>query len=322
MNIRTSATVLLLLLPLLFLLVLIAACGERAKDEATRGAARQETRRPDANGTQQQEHRTQQQEQCTPATRRPDAPPLEDAVRSGREEVVLLLLSRGARVDPEEKNRRTPLMVASARGDAPIAELLLEHGADPNATYRWSSPSGDTHTMETALLNAAARGHVAVARLLIEAGATVSPGVNRPYCTTPLVAALRGGHRGVVEILLAHGADTSFAQEDFGAPGYRLPICEAVETFVAAAQGGFTDLTRRLLHTAGHPNVGVGYQRSCTPLHMAAQEGHAGIVKMLVEAGGELSIGLEHSGKTPLQLANENGHSEVAALLHAARAAN
>ena len=59
----------------------------------------------------------------------------------------------------------------------------------------------------------------------------------------------------------------------------------------------------------------------CTPLHVAAQHGHALVCQTLVAAGAPLQAkamkgwGLAKNGKTPEDLAHQNGHSEVVHVL-------
>ena len=64
--------------------------------------------------------------------------PLHWAARSGRPHVVRLLLnmsgSRRAQVDATGYSNKTPLFEAVIRGDSEIVDLLLEAGADPNAS--------------------------------------------------------------------------------------------------------------------------------------------------------------------------------------------
>ena len=46
-----------------------------------------------------------------------------------------------------------------------------------------------------------------------------------------------------------------------------------------------------------------------SPLLLAAQEGHLGVVKLLVKAGAEVDVNI--GGYTPLYLAVQQGHTEV-----------
>jgi len=45
-----------------------------------------------------------------------------------------LLLDAGAPIDPEDKNGMTPLMFAARSGRIDMVRLLLERGADPGKT--------------------------------------------------------------------------------------------------------------------------------------------------------------------------------------------
>lgn len=56
------------------------------------------------------------------------------------------------------------------------------------------------------------------------------------------------------------------------------------------------------------------------PLLVAAQSGHTGIVKALVDNGADVHQRHEPSGLSPLSLAQHRGHTEITDLLIAARA--
>lgn len=62
--------------------------------------------------------------------------PLGEAVEQGYYEIAILLLARGAAVDPLTEDGITPLMSAAARGDLRMVQLLLDYGADPQRQDR------------------------------------------------------------------------------------------------------------------------------------------------------------------------------------------
>lgn len=82
----------------------------------------------------------------------------------GHQEVVELLLKRGAHVNRPSRNDMSvqPLHSAVAGGWREIVRLLLEHGADPNARQ-----AGDFTPMQAAQQN----GDEAMQQLLLEYGA-------------------------------------------------------------------------------------------------------------------------------------------------------
>ena len=92
----------------------------------------------------------------------------------------------------------TPLHAASARGQAAVVHLLLQHNAEVNIRCtsggRW-----------TPLLSASRFGHANAVQLLLEHGADATA-QNVHNCTS-LWFASYGGHVEVVRLLLEHGAD-------------------------------------------------------------------------------------------------------------------
>ena len=64
---------------------------------------------------------------------------LTSAMRSRRVDVVRLLLAKGADVNTENSpSDRTPLMLAADSGDTEMMKILLDHGADPCRTVKYS----------------------------------------------------------------------------------------------------------------------------------------------------------------------------------------
>lgn len=176
--------------------------------------------------------------------------PLCVAVQHDRQEIVRLLVDRGAPVEPASDDACSPLAQVAAHSSGELVRLLLSAGANPNArTERDGTP-----------LEAAAREHkIENMRLLIEAGADPNA-VNRdgeaylptygffnPSVTqelirvgasvdatardgqTALMGACKYGYRAAAELLLEAGADPN-RKDNAG----DTPLMHAV-------RGGFVD---------------------------------------------------------------------------------
>jgi ankyrin repeat protein len=90
------------------------------------------------------------------------------ASRSGRVEVLPVLVALGARVDADPY-RGTPLLWAAAKGRIETAAWLLDRGADVNQRATFGGPSHGEGV--TALHLAAQNGDLPTARFLVERGA-------------------------------------------------------------------------------------------------------------------------------------------------------
>jgi ankyrin repeat protein len=119
------------------------------------------------------------------------------------------LLDLGA--SPNERatpDSRFPLLIAAAGGRRAVLELLLQRGAEVDATM------GDYQcARRSSLLAAAAGGQVEMVALLCTAGADVNRFVLRDGSTALALAAARGS-LPTVRILLASGALVNKACHD------------------------------------------------------------------------------------------------------------
>ncbi len=122
--------------------------------------------------------------------------PLGLACFFGHRMVVEFLLSKEAEVNSPSHNRMhvMPLHSAVAHQDLAISRMLLEHGADVNATQ--ADDSAPMH-------EAAGNGQLEMVQLLIEFGAEVNQKMSDGR--TPLAVAEQAGHIKVMEFLKAHG---------------------------------------------------------------------------------------------------------------------
>ena len=134
---------------------------------------------------------------------RPREPALYYAVICGFSGLVnYLIVTHAENVDVECGIFRTPLNVASRRGLADVAHVLLQHNADVNAK---------TMSNETPLHFPSYTGQTRLTELLLEHGATVN--AQSKSHSTPLYRAAQNGHLEVVKILLQHGADVHIRGE-------------------------------------------------------------------------------------------------------------
>ncbi|XP_057684775.1 ankyrin repeat domain-containing protein 50 isoform X2 [Corythoichthys intestinalis] len=233
--------------------------------------------------------------------------PLIAAAYMGHPEAAGVLLDRGAQVDLADNDGRTALSVVALcgpsvpgrQGYGEVASLLLEHGADPG--HR------DNDGM-TPLLLAAYEGHDDIVELLLDAGADVDETARREGDSpakapmTPLLAAAAMGHVQTVSRLLFWGAAVD-AIDDEGRTALSL----------AAAQGS-SEVVRTLLERGLDENHkdDLGW----TPLHAAACEGHRAVCAVLTERGSMARVGeMDVEGRTALILAAQEGHLGAARLL-------
>jgi len=136
---------------------------------------------------------------------------------------------------------------------------------------------------------AAQNGHMGLLYTLLEAGARVD--VRDEHGWTPLQCAAFNGTVDAIRALLARGADPSLVTK-----GGKYPIR-------FAASDGYVDGVTLFI------DAGVGtddelFELARTPMHIAALEGHAEVIRVLVEAGASLTV-RDADGNTPLDLAED-----------------
>ena len=123
---------------------------------------------------------------------------LQEASYSGHERIVRMLLNHGAHVNAAGGSHGSALIAAAEGGDVDILLLLLQNGADVNLFHGEESSSGFTNALQAA----AARGHRLIVRLLLAHGANArADGVYE----SAMRAALEKRHDEIVT-LLQHAA--------------------------------------------------------------------------------------------------------------------
>jgi ankyrin repeat protein len=206
------------------------------------------------------------------------------AAKNGRVEAMAFLLDRGARPDAEPYNG-TPLHWAAANGHEEAVRLLLNAGADVDRTAGFGGVVGIT-----ALHAAAWNGRLETVKALVGSGADITRR-DPSFHGFPAGWAEHSGHMDVRGYLL-----------DVGAPR---------DIFHAVAANR-PDLVGALLDA--DPGLVNRDDRWTLPLVDAAARGHTDIVRILLRRGADPSRG-DSGGRTARAAAEENGHTEIVALL-------
>ena len=194
-----------------------------------------------------------------------------EACRRGKEELVRLLLRRGANVElggVGDGFAYVPLLQACRSGFIMIAQDLIAHGADINRTDSF---------VGIPLALACYYGYEAIARLLIQKGVDIEAVIPPKYLTA-LGHACSRGHEAIVRLLLDSGAKANMQS------AMRLKI-----------EGGGSG--KQAIHTI---EVGI------SPMHGAALEGSVKIAQLLIDHGADVNTQDDGIG-TPLILAAYKG---------------
>lgn len=201
----------------------------------------------------------------------------------------------------DDINGRTALHEAASAGRLSLVEACLGKGV--------SAAQADVYGRQP-LHYAAMNGHAGVCRKLLEAGA--NPATPDLDGFSPIIYSITNGWTVVVETFLAAGVT-------FDTPA--TGGADQLNALSLACQYGHEAIARLLLERGAQivPDP-AGYW----PQHLAAREGHAGVLRLLVEAfkGDSTLIDApdKYSQSTPLSHAASEGHAESVKVLLAAGA--
>ena len=220
-----------------------------------------------------------------------------------------LLIERGANVNVQSKQGRTPLMIASLRrGGSAIVGLMLAKGADVNLK--------DSRNL-TALALAASAGDAETVNLLLAKGA--DPNIPSRTGATAINRASDAKQTKVLRLLLEKGVDVNNANTDSGVAKHGPLSSVQVTPLHTAAGFGPAETVRDLLNAGG--KVDARDSRNLTPLHHALASEYPSIetVRTLLQAGADVNA-LDNNGETPLDWAEKFGYPQVIAELKKAGA--
>jgi ankyrin repeat protein len=187
---------------------------------------------------------------------------------------------------------------------AACAEILLAHGADPNATF--FDPDWPEGRLPTLYAATGRNNYPQLARVLLKAGAKTDDGES-------IYHAAEKNHQASLEALAEAGADFGRRQEPWGnTPLYFLLGHDPQGVQAGPAGEGI----RWLLEHGADPNVASYVRnRNETALHLVVRQGWpAALADVFITHGADVNR-TRLDGRTPLTLALRSGRTELAALL-------
>ncbi|MDP2072501.1 quinoprotein dehydrogenase-associated putative ABC transporter substrate-binding protein [Methylotenera sp.] len=200
------------------------------------------------------------------------------------------LLKRGAKIDTQDIEGKTSLMIAVQSNDLVVMNGLLEYKADPNK---------QDHDGWTAAMYAVKSNEPKLFRLMGKFKADYNL-VNKDGMTA-LAMAVADNKANAAVAMLDNNANPDFAM---GAGKYNALM-------LAVTKGNQT-LAQTLLQYKANPNAkNAG---GVTPLMIAAHKDQDMIVSLLLKAGAKASM-KDDEGKTALQIAKENDAQKAIVML-------
>jgi len=255
---------------------------------------------------------------------------LPTAVQAGASKQALEMIRRGADVNQAQGDGSTPLLWAVNRQDYDVAQALLARKANPNAVNEFGAmPLTEAARLnddmlvkmlldagakvdsanpddETALMLAIKNGNLQMTETLVKAGANVNR-IEKFHNQTPLIYAAAGGHIAIVKLLLSKDADvrpralyTDWPSQVTSEPRTQYRSVGGLTALMYAVRGGCYSCVDQLV--ASGADVNFPTPEGITPLMLALDNEHNEIAKFLMDKGAYLDV-WDWWGRTPLWIA-------------------
>ncbi|XP_074023325.1 histone-lysine N-methyltransferase EHMT2-like, partial [Numenius arquata] len=224
--------------------------------------------------------------------------PLHAAAQKGYLEICHLLLQAGANINATDKLRRTPLMEAVANNHVETARYMVRRGG---CVYSKEEDGS------TCLHHAAKNGNLEMVDLLLSTG-QVDVNAQDNGGWTPIIWAAEHKHIEVIRRLLTRGADVTLTDNVSVGGGCEENICLHWASFTGSAEIAEVLLNARCdLHAVNF--------HGDTPLHIAARESYHDCVTLFLSRGADPEV-RNKEGDSPLDLTPERSEVWVALQLN------
>ncbi|KAL4623291.1 histone-lysine N-methyltransferase EHMT1-like isoform X1 [Arapaima gigas] len=192
--------------------------------------------------------------------------PLHAAAESGHQEICHMLVQAGANLDASDDDQRTPLMEACENNHLDTAGYLLRAGA----VIKHKEVDGST-----CLHLAAKKGHYNIVDHLLSTG-LISINCQDDGGWTPLIWATEYKHKEQVKLLLSRGADVNIRDKEGN-------IC-----LHWAAFSGCVEIAHILLDAKC--DLHAVNVHGDSPLHIAARENRLDCVELFLSRGADVNL--------------------------------
>ena len=230
-------------------------------------------------------------------------------VQAGATKQALEKIRAGADVNQAQGDGTTPLLWAINRADYEIAEALLAKKANPNAANAFGA---------LPLLEATRANDARMVKMLLDAGAKVDSA--NPDDETALMVAIRGGNFPIVDQLVDLRANVNVVEKFHNQTPLMYAAGDGRADIVRLLLSKGADVKPRALYTdwpsqvTSEPRVQYRSVGGLNALMYAVRAGCYSCVEQLVAAGADINFPTPE-GVTPLMLALDNSHNEVAKFL-------
>jgi uncharacterized protein len=225
--------------------------------------------------------------------------PIHWAIHHVDYEVLTALIAKKASLNVRNDFGSTPIAEAAELGDVRMVKMLLDAGAEPE---------GANADGQTALMLAIKTGETAVADLLIKAGANVNT-VEKFHKQTPLMWAVSAPRNAgaITKMLLSKGADfkpraisTDWPSQITAEPRAQYRPVGGLTAFLYAARDGCSECVDALI--AAGADLNFPTPDGVTPLMLALDNDHNDVAKLLLARGANPRL-WDWWGRTPLYIA-------------------